>query len=357
MLKKLKLILPVLIGCSVGSLYGQTAKVSGNLTGLKDAQIVIYYYKGDKSVSDTVKVNGGKFNWVAQISEPQKVGTMLFGRYYQFFVEPGSIEIKGTDKSEEIKITGSKSQDEYEAYDKTLKDLDDQESPLYQKWGKVSKEEQVKLEEKVEDLRKQRRARNNQYIATHPKSPLSISMVSDKAMMGSYGEVKEAFEKLDAAAQQSAEGKRIAERLVVLKRSAVGEPMLNFTQNDVEGKPVQFSNFKGKYVLVDFWASWCGPCRAENPNVLKAYQQYKDKNFTVVGISLDDKGENWKKAIKDDQMPWTQVSDLKGWKNEVSTYYGIMGIPSTLLIDPQGNIIAKDLRGESLNKKLAELFN
>ncbi|RQO75800.1 hypothetical protein DBR43_05375 [Pedobacter sp. KBW06] len=282
---------------------------------------------------------------------------MLFGRYYQFFVESGNIKISGGKRTEDIKITGSKSQDEYEAYDKTLKYLDDQESPLYEKWGKVSKDEQIALEEKVDDLRKQRRERNNNYIAAHPASPLSISMVSEKAMMGSYDEVALAFEKLAPSAQQSGEGKRISERLAVLKRSAIGEPMLDFKQNDTEGKPVQFSAFKGKYVLVDFWASWCGPCRAENPNVLKLYNEYKDKNFTVVGVSLDDKGENWKKAIKDDNMPWTQVSDLKGWKNEVSTYYGIMGIPSTLLIDPQGKIIAKDLRGLALTKKLAELFN
>lgn len=356
MTKKLKFIMPVLFFYGITA-YAQTAHVSGNITGLKDKEIYLYYYQDGKSKTDTVKVTNGQFKWSPKITEPQKVGSMIFKRYYQFFVESGNIKITGGNTTEELKITGSKSQDEYEAYEKTLKDLDDQESPLYQKWGKVSKDEQVALEEKVEDLRNQRRARNNEYIKTHPNSPLSISMVSEKAMMGSYADVALAFKNLAPAAQQSEEGKRISERLVVLKRSAIGEPMLNFKQNDTEGKPVQFSDFKGKYVLVDFWASWCGPCRAENPNVLKAYNQYKDKNFTVVGVSLDDKGENWKKAIKDDKMPWTQVSDLKGWKNEVSTYYGIMGIPSTLLIDPQGNIIAKDLRGVALNKKLAELFN
>ncbi|WP_199756960.1 TlpA disulfide reductase family protein [Pedobacter sp. KBW06] len=356
MIKKLKLIMPALLCCGI-TVYAQTANVSGKLEGLKEKEISIYYFKDGKAVTDTVKVNNGQFKWVTKMAEPQKVGTMLFGRYYQFFVESGNIKISGGKRTEDIKITGSKSQDEYEAYDKTLKYLDDQESPLYEKWGKVSKDEQIALEEKVDDLRKQRRERNNNYIAAHPASPLSISMVSEKAMMGSYDEVALAFEKLAPSAQQSGEGKRISERLAVLKRSAIGEPMLDFKQNDTEGKPVQFSAFKGKYVLVDFWASWCGPCRAENPNVLKLYNEYKDKNFTVVGVSLDDKGENWKKAIKDDNMPWTQVSDLKGWKNEVSTYYGIMGIPSTLLIDPQGKIIAKDLRGLALTKKLAELFN
>lgn len=356
MIKKLKLIMPVLLCCGI-TVYAQTANVSGELKGLKEKEIAIYYFKDGKAVTDTVKVNNGRFKWVAKMTEPQKVGTMLFGRYYQFFVESGNIKITAGKSADEIKITGSKSQDESEAYDKTLKDLDDQESPLYQKWGKVSKDEQIALEEKVDELRKQRRERNNNYIAAHPGSPLSINMVSERAMMGSYDEVASSFNKLTALAQQSEEGRRISERLTLLKRSAIGEQMLNFTQNDTDGKPVRFSDFNGKYVLVDFWASWCGPCRAENPNVLKLYNTYKDKNFTVVGVSLDDKAENWKKAIKDDHMPWTQVSDLKGWKNEVSTYYGIMGIPSTLLIDPQGKIIAKDLRGLALTKKLAELFN
>jgi len=343
--------------CSGMGAYAQTATISGDIAGLKAEQLVVHYFKGEKTVADTLKVKDGKFKWVAQLPEPQKVAIMFPNRYVQFFAESGEISLTGrADSLQKIKISGSKVQDESDAYDRSLKDLSSQESPLYQKYGKGTKEEQVALELKLQDLRAQKRARANQYIAAHPESTFSLSLVSDRAAMGSYSDVVAAFNKLGTSAKKSPEGKRIAERLVVLKRSAIGEPMLNFTQNNTEGKPVKFSEFKGKYVLVDFWASWCGPCRAENPNVLKAYNQYKDKNFTVVGVSLDDKGENWKKAIKDDAMPWTQVSDLKGWNNEVSTYYGIRGIPSTLLIDPNGKIIAKDLRGEILNKKLEELF-
>jgi peroxiredoxin len=343
--------------CSGIISQAQTAKVSASLTGIKEDQVVFYYSQGDKSVADTVKVTAGKFTWNPKITEPQKVGTMLFDRFFQFFVEPGTITLTGGNSTDSIKVSGSKSQDESEAFEKTLKDIDDREYPLYQKWGKGTKEEQLALEEKVDELRDERRARMDKYIAEHPKSFLSVNLVAEKASMGAYDKVLAAYNKLDKTAQETAAGKRIAKRLVIIKRSAIGEQMLDFTQNNTEGKPVRFADFKGKYVLVDFWASWCGPCRAENPNVLKAYNQYKDRNFTVIGVSLDDKGDNWKKAIKDDNMPWTQVSDLKGWKNEVSTYYGIMGIPSTLLIDPQGKIIAKDLRGEMLNKKLAELFN
>jgi len=343
--------------CSGMGAYAQTTTVSGDIAGLKADQLVVHYYRGDKNVADTIRVKTGRFTWATQMPEPQKVAIMFPNRYVQFFVESGTINLNGTvDSLQNLKVTGSKVQDESDAYDRSLKDLSIKEMPLYQKYGKVSKAEQVALEMKLEALRTQKRERANQYITSHPKSAFSLSLVADRAAMGSYKSVAEDFAKLDPIAQKGAEGKRIAERLVVLKRSAIGEAMLNFTQNDTEGKPVKFADFKGKYVLVDFWASWCGPCRAENPNVLKAYHQYKDKNFTVVGVSLDDKGDNWKKAIKDDAMPWTQVSDLKGWNNEVSTYYGIRGIPSTLLIDPDGKIIAKDLRGEILNKKLEELF-
>jgi peroxiredoxin len=132
--------------------------------------------------------------------------------------------------------------------------------------------------------------------------------------------------------------------------------MIDFTQPDVNSKPVKLSDFKGKYILLDFWASWCGPCRAENPNVLKAYNTYKDKNFTVIGVSLDDSGEKWRKAIEEDGMPWIQLSDLKGFRNEVASQYGIQAIPSTFLLNPEGVIIAKDLRGEALHKKLGELL-
>jgi len=285
------------------------------------------------------------------------VGIMFPDRYVPFFAEQGNINITGSaDSLNKLKVSGSSLQKEADAYILSLKDLTDQESDIFKRYDSASKMEQDVFEIKLDELSKQKKARADQYISLHPNNLYSVNLVAEKAMFGRYSEVKSAFDKLERTAQHTQAGKRLAERIAVLKRSEIGESVYDFEQNDTLGNLVNFKDFRGKYVLIDFWASWCGPCRAENPNVLKAYHLYKDKNFTVLGISLDEKGTDWKKAIVKDQLPWTQLSDLKGWKNAVSSYYGIRGIPSSLLVDPEGKIIAKDLRGEALHTKLKELF-
>jgi peroxiredoxin len=168
--------------------------------------------------------------------------------------------------------------------------------------------------------------------------------------------VEKSFLAMTPAVKESFYGKYLANHIDESKIGSIGSAALEFVQADTSGNPVALSSFKGKYVLVDFWASWCGPCRKENPNLVAAYNRFREKNFTVLGVSLDNNKARWLKAIDDDKLQWTQVSDLQYWQNEVAVKYKIQTIPQNLLIDPNGVIVGKNLRGQELELKLCELL-
>jgi len=167
-----------------------------------------------------------------------------------------------------------------------------------------------------------------------------------------YGEqFVEAFKDSDPSAASGMQA-----QVKQMKSFSIGGEAPDFTQQTPEGEEMSLSDLRGKVVLVDFWASWCGPCRRENPNVVRMYNKYKDKGFDILGVSLDKAHDNWVQAIEKDGLEWRHVSDLKGWNNEVAQVYGVRSIPHTILLDQQGRILARNLRGEALERKLEELF-
>ena len=196
------------------------------------------------------------------------------------------------------------------------------------------------------------------FAETHPNSYFALVALSEAA--GSkvdVAKVQPLFNALNKELKATDMGRELAQRMEASGITAVGKTAPLFTQNNAVGKPVVLPDFKGKVVLVEFWASWCSPCRAENPNLVKQYQTYKDKGFDIISVSLDNVKERWLEAIEKDGLAWTHVSDLKGWNNEVGRLYGVRAVPASFLVDAQGKIIGNGLRGEPLNKKLAEIFN
>jgi len=196
-----------------------------------------------------------------------------------------------------------------------------------------------------------------QFIKTHPSSPVSLYILKHiEEDYLTYEQLAPYFEPLSNTLKNTAFGKSYSEKLTALKRVRLKAKAPDFTMNTPENKPVSLSTFRGKYVLIDFWASWCVPCRRENPNVLKAYQKFKDKDFVILGVSLDSKKENWVKAINDDHLDWIQLSDLKEWDNAVAKLYSVGAIPQNFLINPKGTIIGRNLFGTELINRLAQIF-
>jgi peroxiredoxin len=268
-----------------------------------------------------------------------------------------------TDSFSNVTVKGSKSNDAYVALNKKMKPFNAEIEELNNQYRTLAanKDEAgiAKLEETYKDIEKRQNEVYKSEFLANPNSPIALYILERFAGYDiNADEVDPLFAKLPAAAKESKSGKAMTEKLNVARITGIGKPAPEFVQNDTLGNPVSLSSLRGKYLLIDFWASWCGPCRKENPNVVKAFNKYKEKGFYILGVSLDQPNakDKWLKAIHDDQLTWTHVSDLQYWKNAVAVQYGVQAIPQNFLIDPAGKIIAKNLRGEELDKKLGELL-
>jgi peroxiredoxin len=282
-----------------------------------------------------------------------------------FYFGPEKIQIMSVDSLSTAGFAGSTVYDEFAAYNLKIGGSIMALSAAYQKEYAEASQEDKRDPEFVEalnakqlELRKQRGVKQVEFVKNNPNSFFALVALSEVA--GTYTDMATAQTLLDGLNKDfrgTDIGKELIQRITAQHLTAVGKPAPNFTQNDVKGKPLSLADLKGKVVLLDFWASWCSPCRAENPNMLKQYKMYKDKGFEILSISLDSKQDAWEKAIADDGLPWLHVSDLKGWNNAVGRLYGVRGVPACYLIDKNGKIIADNVRGEKLNEKLAEIFS
>jgi thiol-disulfide isomerase/thioredoxin len=354
--------------------------ISGKLPAVKgQAKAYLVLLKNDawKEI-DSAEIKDGTFQFTGSVNEPQNAilavrhnGAPDSGRQRDaqgFFIENSKIDMIGTDSISNAKITGSVADRESREREAMIKPVTAKIMKLQNEFGKKaadgtyikSLEERKMAGDSIQKLVAKNKDISVKFAESHLNSFMGLYTFNMYVLDSKFEatKVEPLFHRFSAALKSSPLGLRTAEKIEIGKRRQTGAKATDFTQNDLNDKPFTLSSLRGKYVLVDFWASWCGPCRAENPNVVKAYNELKGKNFEIVGVSLDYPGGKaaWEAAVKKDGLPWIQVSDLKGWKNEVAVMYGINSVPQNLLIDPQGMIIAKNLRGEALTQKLKELI-
>lgn len=342
---------------------GATVKLVNSNTSAELATAIVEEKKTVKKVKGkAVTTVTSFFNLKGTVSEPDLcLLTIGEGRPYNLYVENSKITIKGNaaDMGAWV-VSGSRSQDDFREFEKTFTPLAQQlntvASSLNTMAAGTQRDSLMAIYTQTQGLIQKN---IDEFVDRKSKSYVSPFVLLVLMNFNNDPVIAEArFNKLDTGVKGSYLGKYLANQIAESKIGAVGTVAMDFTQPDTSGVPVTFSSFRGKYVLVDFWASWCGPCRNENPTVVYNYQKFKNKNFTVLGVSLDRPGQkqNWLQAIKEDNLTWTHVSDLQFWNNEVAKLYHVQKIPQNILVDPNGKIIGKDLRGPALEAKLCELL-
>jgi thiol-disulfide isomerase/thioredoxin len=340
---------------------GKPFTIRGQLTGLPDKSKVVL--KNEDLQPDALaeaEASGGRFILKGTLSEPNLFYLTVDGspqRLY-FFVEASEITVTGHKDSLSIaRVSGSMSNQDFVEFSRAFNPLFGRAQQLAQQLNSGAPDPGDRNRQAYAATISEMQAKTDQFISARKSSVVSAFAVMVMTQVTEDIFVTEKrFLALDPAVQQSYFGRMLEQQIADGKIGAVGTDAIDFVQNDTTGAPVSLASFRGKYVLVDFWASWCKPCRMENPNVVEAYRKYSSRNFTVLGVSLDRARDPWIQAIRDDRLTWTHVSDLKFWNNEAAAKYRISSIPQNLLIGPDGKIIARNLRGEELQEKLAQLL-
>jgi peroxiredoxin len=320
-------------------------EISGHITGFADGTSVSFFDDSKNLLEKKATIEKGKFIIKGKLAEPSII-ILVFGEQppaVPLFIGNSKVKIEGDKENiANLSITGSKTQTQFSEYTQSIK-------PYEQIFAPDAEKDPVSVTS-VEKISEEFVKKNpSSYVA--PIAIIRILQSSENVAIADH-----LYQLISEDVKKSNLARYLKQQLELAKINPIGSEIADFSQQDTSGHTVKVSSLRGKYVLIDFWASWCRPCRMENPNVVAAFNKYYQKNFTVLGVSLDQAKPAWLQAIKMDGLTWTHVSDLKGWGNQVASLFHITSIPQNILIDPQGKIIAKNLRGEALNKRLETLL-
>ncbi|GGA97707.1 redoxin domain-containing protein [Puia dinghuensis] len=349
-----------------------TVTIDGSLQGLTAGTWVYCFLNANRDRKDSVRSFGGGFKMMVTVPEGEadqyilQIGPKLqAGAISLVYLDKGTVTVKGPGPLlKDAVVTGGEAVSDYNAFGEYLKNSSQLagSDSVYKKFRDLYAKKDTlgytALEPELQRIDSIKTELTKAWILQHPSSRVASMILTFNLGRLDLDKKVAIYDQLTPEAKNNASGKRLEYSIRVNNLTGIGKKALDFTQTDTAGRPVSLRDFHGRYVLLDFWASWCMPCRAENPNVVAAFRKYKDKNFTVLSVSLDRPGakDAWLDAIHHDGLDWTHVSDLQFWNNAVAKLYDIESIPSNLLLDPNGVIVSKNLHGEELEKKLGEVL-
>jgi peroxiredoxin len=367
-----KILLLLVLSAALFSCQKDHYVLHGTIKGIADGKRVVLE-KQQESIGiimpvDSAKVEGGKFSFEGKTLEPAIYLIAVEGVQAKSFVilENGEINIEiNKDSVFENKLSGTYNNDQLMEFNKAG-------SSIQKKMQKFKMANQMKMQEAMKtrdtatigSLRNQFKALNeemaantNKYIESHPKAFISALLIENMfgAPNADTKKLEGYYKNLDPELKKTKVGKSIEKKLSELKSVGVGRKAPNFSAPDVNGKNISLNESVGRVTIIDFWASWCGPCRAESPNMVALYNEFHGKGLNIIGVSLDKTADDWKTAIAKDKLSWTQISNLKYWDDPIAAQYGVKAIPATFILNEYGVVVAKDLKGEALRAKIAQM--